>query len=235
MRLEGIEGRCALVTGAGRGIGRRIAEYLREMGAKVAAGDLQAPALQGVLGVTLDVTRPEAVEAAFSRIESELGSVELLVVNAGVFATQPFEETSFQEWRRVLGVNLDGAFLCALRALPRMRQAGYGRVVMMGSSAGKTGGTRSIASYAASKAGVMALTKSIANEYAQFGVTSNALAPALIDTEMISAMRDLSDKVPVGRLGTPDDIAGLVAFLLSAHAGYITGEVVDINGGFLVD
>lgn len=235
MRLDGFDGRVALVTGGARGIGRRIGERLRDLGASVAVGDLEAPVLDGVLGVELDVADENSVERAFARVEAELGSVDLLVLNAGIFVIEPFEETTTASWRRTIDVNLTGAFLCARRALPRMRERGYGRVVGIGSSAGKTGGAKSMGAYAASKAGLMALAKSIASEYAPTGVTANALAPALIDTEMIAVMPDMRGRVPIGRLGTPDDVADLVAFLCSEHAGYITGEVVDINGGFLID
>ena len=116
-----------------------------------------------------------------------------------------------------------------------MREAGWGRVIAMGSSAGKTGGSKAMAAYASSKAGVMALAKSIASEYAAFGVTSNALAPALIDTPMLAGIADLASLIPVGRLGQPQDVADVVAFLASDSAAYITGEVVDVNGGFLID
>jgi NAD(P)-dependent dehydrogenase (short-subunit alcohol dehydrogenase family) len=235
LRLAGIEGRVALVTGAGRGIGRRIAEVLRDQGARVAVGDLAAPEVHGALGVAMDVTDERAVDAAFARAEGELGPVEILVLNAGVYVIEPLEATSVESWRRSVDVNLTGAFLCARRALPSMRERGFGRLVALGSSAGKTGGAKSVAAYAASKAGVMALAKSIASEYAGSGITSNALAPALIDTEMISGMPDMRDRVPIGRLGTPDDVAGVVAFLCSDHASYVTGEVVDVNGGFLID
>jgi NAD(P)-dependent dehydrogenase (short-subunit alcohol dehydrogenase family) len=235
VRLEGIEGRVAFVTGAARGIGRCIVETLRDQGARVAAGDLQAPEIDGVLGVEVDVADEEAVERAFGRIDAELGPVDLLVLNAGIFVIEPFEATTLESWRRTLDVNLTGAFLCARRALPRMRERGYGRVVAIGSSAGKTGGAKSVAAYGASKAGIMAMAKSIASEYAGTGVTANALAPALIDTQMVAAMPDMREQVPLGRFGTPQEVADVVAFLCSDHSSFITGEVVDVNGGFLID
>jgi NAD(P)-dependent dehydrogenase (short-subunit alcohol dehydrogenase family) len=235
VRLDGIESRVALVTGGGRGIGRSIAETLREQGARVAGGDLQAPELEGVLGVELDVTSPESVEAAFTRVESELGPVELLVLNAGIYVVEPFEETTLESWRRTIDVNLTGAFLCAKRALPAMRERGFGRIVAIGSSAGKTGGKKHAAAYGASKAAIMVLAKSIASEYAEHGITANALAPALIDTEMAAGIRDLVSLIPVGRLGRPEEVAAVVAYLCSTPAAYITGEVIDVNGGFLID
>jgi NAD(P)-dependent dehydrogenase (short-subunit alcohol dehydrogenase family) len=235
MRFDGIEGRVAFVAGGARGIGRCVAETLRDQGARVADGDLAAPAIEGVLGVDLDVTSPESVDAAFARVEAELGPVEFLVLNAGIYVVEPFEETSLESWRRTLDVNLTGAFLCARRALPQMRESRFGRIVALGSSAGKTGGKRNAAAYGASKAGIMVMAKSIASEYAEFGITANALAPALIDTEMIAGVRDLEGMVPVGRLGKPEEVAAAVAYLLSTPAAYITGEVMDINGGFLID
>jgi NAD(P)-dependent dehydrogenase (short-subunit alcohol dehydrogenase family) len=224
------------VTGAGGGIGRRICERFSELGAAVAGLDLAPPDIPGVLGVAADVTDAASIDAAFARTETELGPVELLVLNAGIFIVEPFESTSPEQWERTMAVNLTGPFLCLRRALPGMKAAGYGRVLAIGSSAGVNGGANACAAYAASKAGVMCLAKSIANEYAGAGVTSNALAPALIDTPMMGEQPPgMAERVPVGRLGTPDDIADLAAYLCSAHAGYITGEVVDVNGGFLVD
>jgi NAD(P)-dependent dehydrogenase (short-subunit alcohol dehydrogenase family) len=236
VRLEGFEGKVALVTGAGRGIGRRICERFAEQDAAVAGLDLAEPQIPGVLGITADVTDPDAVAAAFARAEAELGTVELLVLNAGIFIVEPFESTTLEQWQSTLAINLTGAFLCAQRALPGMRAAGYGRVLAIGSSAGVNGGASPCAAYAASKAGLMCLAKSIANEYASAGITANALAPALIDTPMMGEQPPgMAERVPVGRLGTADDVADLAAYLCSSHAGYITGEVVDINGGFLVD
>ncbi len=235
IRVDGLTERVAVVTGAGRGIGRAIAETLRYNGALVAAFDLEAPELPDILGLACDVSDEDAIERAFGEVESRLGTVTALVLNAGIFPIVPFEETTRELWDRTMAINLTGAFLCARRALPGMREQGYGRIVAIGSSAGKAGGARSVAAYAASKAGVMTMAKSIANEYAAHGITANALAPALIDTEMIANTRDLVSRIPVGRFGKPEEVAALVAFLCSEHAGYITGEVTDINGGFLID
>jgi NAD(P)-dependent dehydrogenase (short-subunit alcohol dehydrogenase family) len=235
IQVDGLADRVAVVTGAARGIGKAIAETLAANGAKVAAFDLEAPQHAGILGMACDVSDEAAVDAAFGRVEHELGSVSVLVLNAGIFPIVPFEETTRELWDRTLAINLTGAFLCARRALPAMREQRYGRIVAVGSSAGKAGGAKSVAAYAASKAGIMVMAKSIANEYASFGITANAVAPTLIDTEMIAGARDLVNRIPVGRFGKPEEVAALVCFLASEHAGYITGEVTDINGGFLID
>lgn len=235
MKLDGIDGRVALVTGAARGIGRCVAETLRDQGARVAAGSRSAPEIERVLGLEMDVTSEDAVERAFARVEDELGAVDLLVANAGIYVVERLEDTSFDSWRRTMDVNLDGVFRCLRRVLPGMSERGYGRVVIIGSSAGKTGGKRPGAAYGASKAGVMTLARGLAFEFGGTGVTVNAVAPALIETDIMAGLADLSSQVPVGRLGQPQDVADMVAFLCSGHSGFITGEVVDINGGFLID
>jgi NAD(P)-dependent dehydrogenase (short-subunit alcohol dehydrogenase family) len=239
MQLDGIEGRVSFVTGGAQGIGRCIAETFGRLGAQSVAGDLEEPRIEGVLGVRIDVADESSVDQAFGRIEREIGPVELLVLNAGVLHKAPLEETALSDWRHVIDVNLTGTFLCARRAMRAMREVGYGRVVIIGSSAGINGAGAApppLAAYASSKAGVMTLAKSIAGEYAPFGVTVNALAPTLIDTGMLSTLpSDFRGVIPVGRYGLPQEVADLAVFLCSAHAGYITGEIVDINGGYLMD
>lgn len=242
LAVPGLRGRVAVVTGGSRGIGRAIAEALHRQGAAVAVLDLAVSddAPRGAvastwLSLSCDVTDEEAVDDAFSAVESSLGPVSVLVNNAGVLLAVPLAETTMDTWTRTLSVNVTGSFLCARRALPAMAEAGYGRVLTIGSSAGKTGGYKHLAAYAASKAAVMSLARSIATEYAGSGITSNAIAPAAIDTDMIVGLTGFEDRIPVGRLGTPADIAAAALFLCSSAAGYITAEVMDVNGGFLVD
>lgn len=235
LQVAGLKGRTALVTGGGGMIGRTIAGSLADQGAHVAVADLVRPDIDEQLGVTMDVTDEKSVDAAFSEVEHGLGPVDIVVCAAGIFHMESLESMSRADWDRVIDVSLTGMFLTVRRALPSMAQRGFGRIIEIGSSAGKSGGALHVGAYAAAKAGAMTLTKSIAKEYAPKGVTCNALAPAMIDTPMIDGMRDLVDRIPVGRLGRPEDVAAVVTFLCSEHASFITGEIVDVNGGFLID
>ena len=233
MRLEGIEGRVAVVTGASSGIGLRVAETLRSMGARVAGLDMDAPATTLDLALRADVRDEAQVDEAFGRADRELGPVEIVVTCAGVFTPMETPELSLDEWQRTIDINLTGTFLCARRALGPMRERGYGRIVTISSGAGLDGGSEACAHYAASKGGVIALTKALAKEYVRDGVLVNVVAPRAVRTPMLGGMTDGMDElVPVGRIGEPDDVAAAVAFLCSAHASYVSGEVVVLNGGW---
>ena len=230
VRVEGLDDRVAVVTGGGRGIGLAICRVLAANGARVATLDLTPPEEPGILGIEADVSDEEAVHAAFDEVEAKLGGASILVLNAGILPLVPLEETSAELWEQTLAINLTGAFLCARRALPGMRELGYGRVVGLGAAAGKSGGAHS-AAYAASKAGLMTLIKSIAAEYARCGVTANVVAPALIDTQLLAATHEMVGRVPGGRLGTPEEVAAAVVFLASNEAAYVTGQTLHVNGG----
>ena len=235
----GIEDRVALVTGGGRGIGRAIAGRLSEEGCRVAVGDIDAATLaelpSGILGLTCDVTSPAQLDDLVASVRQEWGPVDILVNNAGICIAEDLGETGVEHWERTMQVNLTSAFLLCKLTLPEMKSRGWGRIVNISSMAAKIGGLTSGVAYTAAKAGMLGLTKSVAREAAP-EVTSNAIAPAFIDTEMTPEVRErYVDKIPVGRLGMAEEVAAAVAFLASASASFITGEVLDINGGLLMD
>jgi NAD(P)-dependent dehydrogenase (short-subunit alcohol dehydrogenase family) len=222
--------RVAVVTGGASGIGAAICRHLGDAGNKVAALDLTT-------GV--DVSDRAAVDDAMARVRTDLGPIEILVTSAAIASFTPFEEISADEWTRVLAVNLTGTFHCIQAAIPDMVAGRWGRIVTISSSAGQVGSPRQ-AHYSASKGGVIALTKTLAREYASLGITVNTIPPFGVDTPMFRAAQDARDLpgddavarlVPAGRLGTPDDIAAACAFLCSDAAGYITGQVIAPNGG----
>jgi 2-hydroxycyclohexanecarboxyl-CoA dehydrogenase len=233
MSLQGFDGRVAVVTGAARGIGRRVSEALLSLGSDVAALDIDPPDVDGALALRADVTDPGSVDAAVTLAESELGPCSILVTSAGIFAPLTFDRLDSESWQRTLDVNVTGTYHCVRRVLPGMCDRGYGRVVTVSSMAGIDGGTEACAHYAASKGAVIAFTKSISKEHCSLGVTANVVAPRNIRTEMIAGLEEgLLAHTPVGRLGETDDVAAAIAFLSSAHASYITGEVIVLNGGW---
>jgi 2-hydroxycyclohexanecarboxyl-CoA dehydrogenase len=233
MSLSGLDGRVAVVTGSSSGIGRGVADTLVSLGCRVAGIDLGVDTSWAQPSFTGDVSDEGDMDACFSRIEREIGPPELLVTCAGIFEPTPIAELTVERWRQTLEVNLTGTFLCARRALPAMRERRFGRIVTISSGAGIDGGTEACAHYAASKGGVIALTKALSKEVARDGVNVNVVAPRVVRTPMIAGMEDeLLPQIPVGRLGEPDDVAGAVAFLCSSHAGYVTGEVFVLNGGW---
>jgi 2-hydroxycyclohexanecarboxyl-CoA dehydrogenase len=233
MRVEGIDGRVAAVTGAANGIGRCVADTFASMGARVAGIDLEAGDGDLALQVQADVRDPGAVDRAFEEIERELGPAELLVTSAGVFKELPLAEIDEDTWTRTIDINLKGTFLCVQRAAPAMRSAGWGRIVTISSGAGVDGGLERCAHYAASKGGVIAFTKAVSKELVKDGVTVNCVAPRNVSTAMTAGVEEeLLPLVPAGRIGTVDDVTAAIAFLCSAHASYITGEVMIMNGGW---
>jgi len=229
--------RVALVTGAGRGIGLATARRLVADGHRVAVTYRTSPppADLDALAVPCDVTDTDDVEATFEKVEQELGNVEVLVSNAGVTADGLLLRMSDDDVSVVLDTNLAGALRVARRAARRMTRARWGRMVFVGSVVGTTGQAGQ-ANYAASKAGLVGLARSLARELASRNITANVVAPGPIATEMLAAVGDdrqelIAAAVPLGRLGEPDEVAAAIAFLSSDDAAFITGAVLPVDGG----
>ena len=236
-----LSGRTALVTGASRGIGAAIAEVLAREGAAVAVNyrerEARAQEVAGriaaaggrALTVQADVTRACEVERLVRTVEADLGPVDILVNNAGIARVQAIDQVTEQDWDDVLAANLKSCFLVTQAVVPGMRARRWGRIVNLSSVAAQTGGMVG-PHYAASKAGLHGLTHTYASALAPEGITVNAIAPALIDTEMVpDAFRSRKDLIPVGRLGTVEEVAGVVVML--ACNGFITGQTINVNGG----
>lgn len=247
-----ITGQVAVVTGAARGIGFAIAQALGQCGARVAIADLDGTAAStaagqlrelGIeaIGVAVDVADEGQVLAMVDTVEEALGGVDILVNNAGIVSTGPLLDVSAAEWNRVMAIDLTSVFFCAKAVLPGMMVRRAGRIINIASVAGKRGGgLLGNSCYAAAKGGVIALTKGLAREAGPFNITANAITPALTDTEMTRALapearaRVLAD-MPLGRAGSPRDIAAAVCFLASGAASFITGEIMDVDGGYMRD
>lgn len=242
--------RAALVTGSSHGLGETIAAGLYAAGCRVmvAGRDLERaeraaaaidPSGERVAATRIDVLDRDSIEAGVEATEARFGPLEVLVNNAAASVMRSLWEIEAEEWDRVLATNLRGVLFAIQIVGPRMRERGFGRIVNHASIAGQQGGLVMGAHYAASKAGMILLTKVAAQQLAGAGVTVNAIAPAAIDGDFIRDLGEpkvaaVTEKIPVGRLGRPEEVAALVAFLASDDAGYMTGTTIDLNGGLMM-
>jgi 3-oxoacyl-[acyl-carrier protein] reductase len=240
------KGQAALVTGGARGIGRSIAEALARRGADLAIADVSLDSAQSAarelsaLGVRaealkLDVSRSSEVTSAFAKIASDFGRLDILINNAGITRDGLILRLKEEDWDAVINVNLKGVFLCSKEAVKMMVKQKHGRIVNIASVVAFMGNPGQ-ANYSASKAGIVGLTKTTAREYASRGITVNAVAPGFIATAMTDALaesvrQEMLKSIPIGAFGTVEDVANAVLFLASPASGYITGQVVHVNGG----
>jgi 2-dehydro-3-deoxy-L-rhamnonate dehydrogenase (NAD+) len=238
-----LTGQVAIVTGAARGIGRAIAERFAASGAKVAIWDSDAPAaaaaaraIESASCETVDVTDPTAIAKGLAATEARFGPPDILVNNAGISGPNfPLADYPFEEWRRVIEIDLIGVFNCCRAVVPVMQRRDYGRIVNIASIAGKEGNPNASA-YSAAKAGVIGLTKSLGKELAGTGIRANCVTPAAARTDIFAQMTEaqidyMLSKIPMGRFALVEEIAGLVAWLASAECSFSTGGVFDISGG----
>jgi 3-oxoacyl-[acyl-carrier protein] reductase len=227
--------RVVLVTGGSKGIGQGIAVRLAQAGHRVAATYRSGDVPQGVVGVQCDVTDPGQVEAAFAQVESAIGTVEVLVANAGITRDTLLMRMSDEDWDQVIATNLTGAFRVARRAARPMIRGRFGRIVFISSVVGQMGSAGQV-NYAASKSGLVGMARSLARELGSRGITANVVAPGFVETDMTAELgedlvKKYAEQIPLGRLGSVGDIAGTVEFLASDAASYITGAVIPVDGG----
>ena len=246
--MSELTGRTALVTGAAGPMGFAAAQALAAAGCRVALVDLAgerrehaASEVDNSVAFAVDLTSTNAIPALVGRIEARLGDVGILLNNAGVLSNTKSQATDENEWRRVLSINLDAAFFLSRALVPAMKRRHWGRIINTTSLAAKTGGLTAGTAYAVSKGAVSAMTFSLARELAADGVTVNGIAPAYVRTPMVTEglteaqRKALLAMIPVGRFCEPDEFAHVVRFLASPLSGFITGEIIDINGGLLMD
>jgi 3-oxoacyl-[acyl-carrier protein] reductase len=228
--------RVVLVTGGSSGIGAAVAKRFLAEGARVASVDLRTGAQAGTYAVVADVSDSGQVDSAVAEVEAALGPVDVLVCSAGVPGRSlRTVEITDEEWRRVLAINADGVFYCNRAVIPGMIARGYGRIVNVASIAGKEGNPMA-AAYAASKAAVIALTKAVGKDLARSGVLVNCVAPAVIETPILDAISRehvdyMVERIPMGRMGKPEEVASLVCWLASDECSFSTGATYDISGG----
>jgi len=242
-----LEGRIAVVTGGGRGIGQAICNAFAAEGARLAVLDLDGDAAAACAGalptpslsLVADISSPPASRQALAAAADHFGGIDILVNNAGILIYTTVFDCGEEEWDRVLGVNLKGTFFCAQAAIPHLRARGGGAIVNLTSLAAKSGGLAAGPPYAAAKAGVYTLTITLAKALAADHIRVNAIAPGVIDTEMTRGLSpghaDLTRQIPLGEKGRPEDVAHCAVFLASEEARHITGETIDVNGGLFMD
>src|SRR4030043_396262 len=246
-----LKDRVAIITGAARGIGKAIAlTFIRE-GAMVALIDVDKGILETskneieekreeVIAIPCDITKSAEVKAMVNQVQKTFGRIDILVNNAGIIRRGTIETVTEEDWDRVIEVNLKGTFNCCRAVVEFMKKQSFGKIVNVSSIAGKLGDITSAPGYGPSKAGVDALTKTLARQLAPYGINVNGVAPHAIETEMSAQWSDERRKeiiasIPLGRLGKPEDVANAVLFLASDEASFITGEILDVNGGALMD
>jgi len=227
--------RTVLVTGGDRGVGLAIAQAFATHGARVAVTHRGSAVADGLFGVTCDITDGDAVDAAFTTVEAELGPVEVLVANAGITDDTLLMRMSEEQFTRVLDTNLTGAWRCARRAATKMVRARFGRMIFVSSVIGLYGGAGQV-NYAASKAGLVGLARSITRELGTRNLTANVVAPGFIETDMTAQLTDdrraeILKAIPAGRMASPDEVAAVVTWLASDAAGYVNGAIIPVDGG----
>jgi NAD(P)-dependent dehydrogenase (short-subunit alcohol dehydrogenase family) len=250
--MKRVDKKVALVTGAGRGMGKSIALRLAQEGARVVINDLELPPIQKVaanirqqhgvetMAVAGSVANPEDIKKMVDKVMQNFGQIDILVNNAGILYPTRVMDISREEWLRVMDVNVNGLFWLTQEVLQFMLRRNYGRIVNLSSSAGRSVSTLGGVHYTASKAAVLGITRAVAKEVAKNGITCNAICPGLIDTDMVrltvaqEKIRSYEQSFPISRLGTPDEVSDLVLFLSSDESAYITGASIDINGGDLM-